>query len=144
MNVINTTGDLPTGLSQPALRALAGAGISNLAQLSQLSEAETRNLHGIGPNALEKLRSALAENRLAWRDHKPTIEQRVAHPYAAVRLQVPFPIGKFLQPAWSKVNNWLAKQGISHGPAIIRYLTTDMSTNLDIEVGFVTDVQLPG
>ena len=59
-------GDLPAGLAQPALRALAGAGISNLAQLSKFSEAEIRQLHGIGPNALEKLRHALAETNLAF------------------------------------------------------------------------------
>jgi effector-binding domain-containing protein len=74
----------------------------------------------------------------------PKIEHREAHPYAAVRMQVPIPFGKFLQPAWSKVHNWLAGQGISHGPAIIRYLTTDMSTKLDIEVGFVIDKAIPG
>ena len=137
-------GNLPTGLSRPALRALAGAGISNLAQLSQFSEAETRNLHGIGPNVLEKLRRALAENQLAWKEHQPRIEQRDAHAYAAVRLQAPIPFGKFLQPAWSKVHNWLAGQGIPHEPAIIRYLTTDMSTKLDMDVGFVIDNLIPG
>ncbi len=75
---------------------------------------------------------------------QPKIEHREAHPYAAVRLQVPFPLGKSLSSAWEKVNKWLARQGISHGPAIIRYLTTDMSTELDIEVGFVLDQALAG
>jgi hypothetical protein len=63
--------DLPEGLAAPALRALAGAGIQNLAQLSQFSEAEIKKLHGIGPNALEKLRRALAEKGLAFAD--PTV-----------------------------------------------------------------------
>ena len=75
---------------------------------------------------------------------EPKIEKRPAHPYAAVRMQVPIPFGKFLQPAWSKVNTWLADQGLSHGPAIIRYLTTDMSKVMDIEVGFVIDRSIPG
>ena len=61
-----TESDLPAGLSQPALRALAGAGIQYLRQLSQFSEVEIRNLHGIGPNALEKLRRALAEKNLSF------------------------------------------------------------------------------
>ena len=74
----------------------------------------------------------------------PKIEYREAHPYAAVRMQLPFPFGKSFQPAWSKVNVWLAKQGLSHGPAIIRYLTTDMSTKLDMDIGFVIDQALPG
>ena len=75
---------------------------------------------------------------------KPIIEHRGAQPYAAIRMQVPLPFGKFLQPAWAKVNTWLAGQGITHGPAIIRYLTTDMSTKLDIEVGFVIDQIIEG
>jgi len=75
---------------------------------------------------------------------KPSIEYHEAHPYAAVRLQVPIPFGKFLQPAYAKVNTWLAGKGLSHGPAIIRYLTTDMSTKLDIDVGFTIDQSIPG
>jgi effector-binding domain-containing protein len=59
-------------------------------------------------------------------------------------MQVPVPFGKFLQPSWSKVHEWLAGQGISHGPAIIRYLTTDMSTKLDIDVGFAIDKSTRG
>ncbi len=51
---------LPAGLSQPAQRALAGAGITNLDQLSGYSESEIKKLHGIGPRALDLLRSALA------------------------------------------------------------------------------------
>jgi DNA repair protein RadC len=50
--------DLPK-LSAPAARALANAGIQNLRQLSNFSEGEVKRLHGIGPNALAKLRAAL-------------------------------------------------------------------------------------
>jgi effector-binding domain-containing protein len=75
---------------------------------------------------------------------KPKIEHRQAHPYAAVRMAVPIPFGKFLQPAWTKVHDWVRRQGLTPGPAIIRYLTTDMSTKLDIEVGFVLDREIPG
>jgi DNA repair protein RadC len=46
---------------------LAGAGISNLEQLSRFSEAEISRLHGIGPNALVQLRLALAEKGLSFR-----------------------------------------------------------------------------
>lgn len=46
-------------LAQPAQRALAGAGYSQLAQLTQVTEAELKKLHGIGPNALKQLRAAL-------------------------------------------------------------------------------------
>ncbi len=58
--------DLPAGLSQPAQRALAGAEIHNLAQLSKYSEDEIRRLHGIGPKALDLLRDALANKGLAF------------------------------------------------------------------------------
>jgi len=58
---------------------------------------------------------------------------------------VPIPFGKYLQPAWNEVNGWLKSQGIAFpGPAIIRYLTTDMSTKLDIDMGFVLDRHLAG
>jgi effector-binding domain-containing protein len=70
---------------------------------------------------------------------QPQVEKRLAHPYAAMRMAVPIPFGKFLQPAWAKVHNWIVGQGLTHGPAIIRYLTTDMSAKLDIDVGFVID-----
>ncbi len=49
-----TESDLPK-LSAPAQRALAGAGIQNLRQLSKFSESEIKKLHGIGPNALNEL-----------------------------------------------------------------------------------------
>jgi hypothetical protein len=57
---------LPAGLAQPAQRALAGAGIQSLEQLAQFSESEIKKLHGIGPNALEKLRGALHDQGLAF------------------------------------------------------------------------------
>lgn len=75
---------------------------------------------------------------------EPKIEHRPAYPYAGVRLQVPIPFGKYLQPAWSKIHKWLAGQGILHGPAIIRYLTTDMSAKMDMDVGFVMNQAVPG
>ena len=58
--------DLPDGLAQPARRALAGAGIQRLEQLSGLRESEIKQLHGIGPNALNLLRSALAARGLSF------------------------------------------------------------------------------
>lgn len=46
-------------LAQPAQRALAGAGYSRLEQLTQITETDLKKLHGMGPNALKQLRSAL-------------------------------------------------------------------------------------
>jgi hypothetical protein len=58
--------DLPGGLAQPAQRALANAGIKNLKQLAKFSETEIKQLHGIGPNALKRLRNALKANGLSF------------------------------------------------------------------------------
>jgi DNA repair protein RadC len=60
--------DLPPGLSNPARRALATAGIQNLTQLTQFSEADIKKLHGIGPNALNQLRHALAASDRSFAD----------------------------------------------------------------------------
>jgi hypothetical protein len=62
--------DLPIGLSAPARRALDGAGYSRLEQLSRVSEAEIKRLHGIGPNALKQLRQALEAKGLSFADGK--------------------------------------------------------------------------
>lgn len=52
-------GDLPKKLSAPARRALVAAGCVRLAQVAAYSEAELLALHGMGPNAIAKLREAL-------------------------------------------------------------------------------------
>lgn len=54
-------------LAQPALRALAGAGITHLEQLTGYGESEIRQLHGMGPRALEMLREALAARGLSFK-----------------------------------------------------------------------------
>ena len=66
----NPTSDLPTGLSAPARRALDGAGITHLEQLVRISEAELKAMHGMGPNAINKIRTALAERKLSFADDK--------------------------------------------------------------------------
>ena len=53
-------------LAAPAQRALASAGISRLEQLTKFSEKEIKQLHGIGPNALEQLRRALKTKGLSF------------------------------------------------------------------------------
>ena len=68
-----TGSDLPHKLAQPAQRALAGAGIQRLEQLTTFSEAEIKQLHGIGPNALAQLRSALSARGLSFNDKKRKI-----------------------------------------------------------------------
>ena len=48
-------------IGAPATRALAARGIVTLEQVAALTEPELLALHGVGPFALERLRSALAE-----------------------------------------------------------------------------------
>jgi predicted flap endonuclease-1-like 5' DNA nuclease len=59
--------DLPS-LAAPAQRALAGAGIKSLQQLTKWTEADLKNLHGMGPNAIGKLRQALTEQGLSFKN----------------------------------------------------------------------------
>jgi hypothetical protein len=47
-------------LAAPARRALANAGIEDLADLARIREAELLALHGMGPNALDKLSAEMA------------------------------------------------------------------------------------
>ena len=61
-----TKSPFPPGLAQPALRALAGAGYDHLEQLASVPEADVCSLHGIGPNALAKLRDALTSRGLCF------------------------------------------------------------------------------
>ena len=58
--------DIPK-ISAPAQRALTTAGVRQLKDLTKFSEAEVKNWHGIGPNALDKLRHALNENGLTFK-----------------------------------------------------------------------------
>jgi len=62
--------DLPAKLGAPAERALGGAGIKTLKQLTKFSEAEIKQLHGVGPYAVGKLRQALAEKGLSFAKEK--------------------------------------------------------------------------
>jgi hypothetical protein len=60
----------PTGdfddLAAPARRALANAGIKTLAGLTKWKEADVAALHGMGPNALGKLRDKLKARKLSF------------------------------------------------------------------------------
>ena len=62
--------DLPAGLSQPARRALAAAGYERLEQFTGVSEAEISKLHGVGPKAVDLLRSALHTRGLSFANRK--------------------------------------------------------------------------
>ncbi|QRP50663.1 hypothetical protein I6J71_08230 [Amycolatopsis sp. FDAARGOS 1241] len=53
-------GDLPKAIGAPATRALAGAGVTTLAQVADLTDAELLAMHGVGPRAVRILREVLA------------------------------------------------------------------------------------
>ena len=67
--------DLPIGLSAPARRALIGAGYLQLEQLTRLSEDELKQLHGVGPNAINLLRRALEAKGLTFAEGKSRKER---------------------------------------------------------------------
>jgi hypothetical protein len=58
--------ELLTRLAAPAQRALRARGITTLEQLSKLTEEEVFNLHGIGKNALARIRKELKTNGLSF------------------------------------------------------------------------------
>lgn len=66
----NPESDLPAKLAKPAQRALASAGYVRLEQLAQVSEAELKKLHGMGPKALGQIREALQAKGLAFAGDK--------------------------------------------------------------------------
>ncbi len=60
--------NLPSRLSQPALRALASVGITRLEQLTDKTESEIKKLHGMGPSGMKLLREALEHKGLSFKD----------------------------------------------------------------------------
>ena len=62
--------DLPTELSNPARRALVGAGYVRLEQFTRLSEAEVLRLHGIGHKGIDVIRRALEARGLSVADKR--------------------------------------------------------------------------
>lgn len=67
--------DLPAELSNPARRALHNAGYQRLDQLTKVSEAELKRLHGLGPKGIAMLRRALSANGLSFADGNRSVEQ---------------------------------------------------------------------
>ncbi|WP_449536510.1 RNA polymerase alpha subunit C-terminal domain-containing protein [Ferdinandcohnia sp. Marseille-Q9671] len=55
-------------LSAPARRALEHNGITTIEQLSTYTEKEILKFHGMGPASLPKLRAALEENGLSFKN----------------------------------------------------------------------------
>ena len=54
-------------LASPARRALDGAGVHRVADLARWREADIAALHGMGPNALTMLRTAMKKRRISFK-----------------------------------------------------------------------------
>lgn len=55
-------------IAAPARRALEGAGITTLIELSKWTEVEILELHGMGAATIPKLRSALKSKGLSFKE----------------------------------------------------------------------------
>jgi hypothetical protein len=56
----------PKGVGSPAVRALTGAGFTQLSDLTRVSKKELSELHGMGPKALRVLEEALQKAGIAF------------------------------------------------------------------------------
>jgi effector-binding domain-containing protein len=75
----------------------------------------------------------------------PGLQHRKERPYLAIRTRMAIPFGGSLSSLWTEVSTSLENRGItSPGPAMIRYLTTGLSNEFDIEVGFALDQAVSG
>lgn len=59
--------EFPQKLSNPAKRALANAGLTQLEDLSNITERDFKKLHGIGPSTLIQLHPALKAHGLSFK-----------------------------------------------------------------------------
>ena len=76
---------------------------------------------------------------------EPNLENRPAQSYAAISLHAPIPFGHLLPALWDELLDWLAGQGLAPaGAPFIRYLETDMTRPLCMEIGWPTPTLLAG
>lgn len=55
------------GLAAPAQRALAGAKLLRVSDLTKRTESSVSQLHGMGPNAMKLLRAAMKSKKVAFK-----------------------------------------------------------------------------
>jgi hypothetical protein len=67
MRPTSSAGWWPAAASDPAADE-PGAGYTRLEDLTKVTESEVMKLHGMGSNAMQVLRNALAERGLSFRD----------------------------------------------------------------------------
>ncbi len=57
----------PPGMSGPSLRALSGAGVRSMSDLTRWTKADVAKLHGMGPKALALLEQTLGAKGRSFR-----------------------------------------------------------------------------
>ena len=62
-----TVKTFPFYLAKPAREALAKEGITKLYDLSRFTKAEIKSLHGIGPDAMAKIKNDLFEEQISFK-----------------------------------------------------------------------------
>ncbi|QDP95940.1 GyrI-like domain-containing protein [Microlunatus elymi] len=72
---------------------------------------------------------------------EPTLAERTAQPYAAIRVRVPMPeIAQVVPPLNGEVFGWLAEHGGKPtGPPFWKYNVIDMERELEIEAGVTVE-----
>jgi hypothetical protein len=126
-------------LAAPARRALASAGIQRLEQLTALSEAKLSQLHGMGPNALEKLREALEKNGLSFRVAGGKMDKKIRASLDDIRSadgQVQNKAYVFLLDETEKPVDWAYEvwdellEGLMHKDNHVRSISSQILANL--------------
>lgn len=70
------SGGLPDTLSRPAQRALTGAGVEQLEDVTRFRESEIARLHGMGPKGIRQLREAMDEAGLTFKSDTKDPDER--------------------------------------------------------------------
>jgi hypothetical protein len=136
---ITPKSDLPN-LAQPAQRALASADITTLAQLTQITEAEVLQLHGMGKKALAMLREALSARGLSFRKEKEGgMDKTIRIHLDNIRSddgQTQFKAYDYLMKETEKPVDWAYEawdelvEGLTHKDNHVRAITSQLLANL--------------
>lgn len=77
---------------------------------------------------------------------EPKLEKRDAQPYIGIRTKAAIPaLPTVIPELHGEARAWLSTQGVApNGPPFIQYYTTDMTSELDIELAWPTASSLQG
>jgi len=131
--------DLPK-IGAPAQRALDSAGIITLEQLTDVTEAELLQLHGMGPKAVRILREALSARGLSFRRGKEgKMDKTIRSHLDNIRSedgQLQNQAYYFLMDATEKPVDWAYEawdelvEGLTHKDNHVRAISSQLLANL--------------